>query len=127
LPRCVIPAYRRGSLRLASLAPIVSLWADPSRKPRAMNGVVDNPGKHRFELPLENEAAVAYYQVADDGKIELTHTEVPSHLKGQGIGSKLAQGVFEILRARGAKVAVRCPFMTAYVDRHPEYAQLLND
>lgn len=88
-----------------------------------MSAVIDNPGKHRFELALGDALAIAEYRV-EDGKLVLTHTEVPEELSGQGVGSKLAKGVFEAIRASGRKVVPRCPFMAAFVDRHPEYADL---
>jgi predicted GNAT family acetyltransferase len=89
-----------------------------------MSEVIDNPTAHRFELPLDAGTAVAYYQV-NGGRVELTHTEVPHQLSGQGIGSRLAHGVFNILRMRGSRVVARCPFMAAYASRHPECAALL--
>ena len=88
-------------------------------------GVIDRPDKSRFELPVEDEVAVAYYHL-DGNRITLTHTEVPQHLSGQGIGSRLAKGVFEAVRASGRKVVAKCPFMAAYAGRHPEYAALLD-
>jgi predicted GNAT family acetyltransferase len=88
-------------------------------------GVVDHPEKSRFELPVEDDVAVAYYNL-EGGRMMLTHTEVPQHLSGQGIGSRLAQGVFESARARGQRVVARCPFMASYASRHPEYAKLLD-
>jgi predicted GNAT family acetyltransferase len=51
---------------------------------------------------------------------------VPQELSGRGIGSKLARGVFEHLRRRGARVVTKCPFMAAYGARHPEYAAMLD-
>ena len=87
-------------------------------------GVVDRPEKGRFELPVENEVALAYYRL-DGDRITLTHTEVPPHLSGQGIGSRLAKGVFEAVRGSGRRAVAQCPFMKSYADRHPEYAGLL--
>ena len=88
-------------------------------------GVIDRPEKSRFELPVEDDVAVAYYRL-DGDRITLTHTEVPQHLSGQGIGSRLAKGVFEAIRASGRKAVAHCPFMAAYADRHSEYAGLLD-
>jgi predicted GNAT family acetyltransferase len=87
-------------------------------------GVVENPEKSRFELPVAGEVAVAYYR-RDGDRITLTHTEVPQHLSGQGIGSRLAKGVFEALRADGRRAVAKCPFMAAYASRHPEFGRLL--
>jgi uncharacterized protein len=87
--------------------------------------VVDNPSEHRFEMPVGEALALAYYK-DEGGRIVLTHTEVPQELSGRGIGSKLARGVFEHLRAKGSRVVARCPFMASYASRHPEYAAMLD-
>jgi predicted GNAT family acetyltransferase len=63
----------------------------------------------------------------EDGRIVLTHTEVPEALSGQGVGSKLVRAVLERLRADGMPVVSRCRFVTIYVKRHPEYRDLLAD
>jgi predicted GNAT family acetyltransferase len=57
---------------------------------------------------------------------ERHHTEVPKELEGRGIGSALVRGLLEIARAQGLKVQAVCPFVKAYLDRHPEYADLLS-
>jgi predicted GNAT family acetyltransferase len=91
-----------------------------------MNGeVVDNPSQNRFELHIDNAMAAAYYS-NEGGRVVLTHTEVPQELSGRGIGSKLAQGAFEHLRAKGARVVAKCPFMAAYAGKHAEYAAMLD-
>ena len=90
-----------------------------------MSEVIDRPEKHRFELPVADDVAVAYYE-REGERITLTHTEVPERLSGQGIGSRLARGVFEELRASGGRVVAKCPFMAGYASRHPEYAALLD-
>ena len=86
--------------------------------------VVDNEAQSRFELDLGQAVAVANYR-RDGDVVMLLHTEVPQELSGQGIGSRLAGGVFEALRARGLRVDARCPFMASYAARHPELAGML--
>lgn len=90
-----------------------------------MSDVIDRPDESRFELPVAGEVALAYYRL-DGDRIVLTHTEVPQHLSGQGIGSRLAKGVFEAIRASGRRAVAKCPFMASYAGRHPEYATLLD-
>lgn len=86
----------------------------------------DNPAMSRFEMPLGDSAlAVAYYKV-EDGRVVLLHTEVPQELSGLGYGSRLAHGVFEALRRDGKRVIAKCPFMSSYAARHPEYGALLD-
>lgn len=87
--------------------------------------VRDNAAASRFELAIGDELAVAYYR-HEDGRLVLTHTEVPQALSGQGIGTRLARGVFEILQAKGARVIAKCPFMAAFAAKHPEYSALLD-
>ncbi len=92
-----------------------------------MSTVIDNPGEHRFELAIEGgDGAIAavYYRV-EEGRLVLIHTEVPHQFSGQGIGSKLARGVLDAIRARGDKVVLRCPFMAAYYARHTEYSDIV--
>lgn len=88
--------------------------------------IKDNPEKHRFELPLGGDALAVTYYKEEDGRVVLLHTEVPQELSGQGIGSRLARGVFESLRAKGRRVIAKCPFMAAYASRHPEYLAMLD-
>jgi predicted GNAT family acetyltransferase len=87
----------------------------------------DNPSMSRFEMPLGcGGLAVAYYKVEDGRRVVLLHTEVPQALSGLGYGSRLAHGVFEALRRDGKRVIAKCPFMSSYAARHPEYAALLD-
>ena len=86
--------------------------------------VSDNPAEHRFELKAGDHLALAYYNLAP-GIITFTHTEVPQELSGQGIGSKLARGALEQVRARGLKVIPKCPFISAFIAKHNEFADLI--
>ena len=91
-----------------------------------MNVVEDNPAQHRFELPIDasHEVAAAYYRM-DGDQVVLTHTIVPERFSGQGLGSKLARGTFDAIRASGRKAVLLCPFMAAYYARHPDYADIV--
>ena len=92
-----------------------------------MPEVEDNPALSRFEMASGGAVAFVAYERAGSGRIALLHTEVPEALSGQGVGSKLARGVLDALRAEGAKIVPRCEFVAAYVERHPEYRDLLAD
>jgi len=50
---------------------------------------------------------------------------VPEALRGKGLGSALAQSALELAREEGWKVDVICPSVTAYLEKHPEYADLI--
>jgi hypothetical protein len=84
----------------------------------------DNTAQHRFELEVEGGMALMYYRL-EPGVITLLHTEVPPALGGQGIGSALVRGVLDLVLARGLTVVPKCPFVAAYMGRHPEYNDLI--
>jgi predicted GNAT family acetyltransferase len=86
--------------------------------------VRDNPAEGRFELEIEGHLAAAYYKLTP-GVITFVHTEVPPALAGKGVGSRLAQGALAIARSRGLKVVAKCPFISAYIGKHPEWQNLL--
>ena len=86
--------------------------------------VVDNPERHRFELEQEGSVAFSAYR-REPGRITITHTEVPEIFRGKGIGSALARGALDLVRASGDKLVALCPFTASYVKSHPEYQDLL--
>jgi uncharacterized protein len=88
------------------------------------NEIRDNPVRNRYELDVDGHIAFVDYRLAPD-KITLLHTEVPRELGGRGIGSILAKGALEAVRASGLKAEIRCDFLDSYVKKHPEYAELV--
>jgi predicted GNAT family acetyltransferase len=86
--------------------------------------VSDNTAKSRYELNVDGHIAFVDYRLRPD-RITLVHTEVPSELGGRGIGSKLAKGTLDAVRQRGLKADIRCDFLAAYIQKHPEYADLV--
>jgi predicted GNAT family acetyltransferase len=89
-----------------------------------MTDVANNRTHYRYEFGVDGHLAAAYYGNAD-GVITFEHTEVPPELGGKGIGSKLIKGALDQVRAEGLKVVAQCPFVKAYIAKHPEYADLL--
>ena len=85
--------------------------------------VIKNEALDRFEIRIGDEVAFLRY-AEEPGRIHLIHTEVPEKLSGRGIGGKLAAFALDHARTRGLRVAPSCPYVRAYIDRHPEYADL---
>ena len=86
--------------------------------------VTDNAAENRFEMEVERSVAFVTYR-RDGDRIALIHTEVPPALSGKGVGSRLARDVLQEVRTRGLHVVPRCEFIAAYIERHPEYRDLL--
>jgi uncharacterized protein len=87
-------------------------------------GVRNNTALNRFELEVDGQLAVAYYRMAP-GVITFVHTEVPQALSGRGVATKLIRGALEMVRAQGLEVVPQCPFVSAFMGKHPEYNDLL--
>jgi predicted GNAT family acetyltransferase len=90
-----------------------------------MIGTVNNNTKeHRFELEVDGHLAAAYYRRSGN-VITFEHTEVPAELGGKGVGSSLVRGALDQVRTEGLKVVAQCPFVNAWIGKHPAYADLL--
>lgn len=90
-----------------------------------MIDVTDNPEKRRYEARVDGELAGAlFYQPLPDGLV-LVHTEVAEEFEGRGVGGRLVAGALDDVRRRRLVVKVVCPFARAYIERHPEYADLV--
>ena len=88
--------------------------------------IIDNLDRRRFELALDDDQVAAAYYRIENGRVVLTHTEVPYEFSGQGIGSQLAKGVFDAIRARGRKAGLKGRFMAPFYAAHPEYSDIVD-
>jgi uncharacterized protein len=87
--------------------------------------VVDNPSELRYELLVDGErVGLIRYRRQPDALV-LVHTEVDPEREGEGLGNTLVKGALDDLRSRGLKVVPVCPFVAAYIRRHPDYADLV--
>ncbi|WP_028967256.1 GNAT family N-acetyltransferase [Sphingomonas phyllosphaerae] len=86
--------------------------------------VKDHRSEQEFTLEVGSHRAVAAYQLEGD-TIVFTHTVVPPEIEGRGVGTKLIRGALDIVRDRGWKVVPQCPFVRAYIEKHPETRDLL--
>ncbi len=84
----------------------------------------DNTALSRFELDAGGVTAFMKYRLAGS-VITLDHTETPREARGRGIASRLVEAALDTARARGLKVVPRCPFVSAWLARHPEYRDLV--
>jgi len=86
--------------------------------------VTHDPDTGRFEIQTEDGTALLTY-LRSGSEIEMMHTEVPETLEGRGYGAALAEAALGYARKQGAKVRPSCPFVAAYIQRHPAYADLV--
>ncbi len=90
--------------------------------------VMDVPAQQRYEARVGDDiVGFSEYRRVERDRVILFHTEVDPAFEGKGFGSRLAAGVLDDIRARGFRVTVKCPFITAYLKRHREYDDLLTN
>jgi predicted GNAT family acetyltransferase len=97
----------------------------PTEPRHASPELVDNAGGGRFEMNVDGEVAFLEYRRIGD-RLHLMHTEVPSALRGRGAGGRLVAAVLDKARAEGVRVVPNCPFVKAFLGRHPEYRSLVH-
>ena len=82
--------------------------------------VKHNTEQHRFEVVIDGKEAFTLYMLGEK-LMTFVHTEVPEEFEGQGIGGKIAHTALEYAKEHGYRVQAICPFISAYIKRHPEY------
>ena len=87
--------------------------------------VQDNPTAHRYELDLDGEVVGTLSYRTTGEVVKLIHTEIAPRWEGHGLGERLVVGVLDDVRARGLHIVVLCPFVAAFLRRHPEYEDLV--
>lgn len=86
--------------------------------------VSHNPQQNRFQIEIETHLAVLEYRL-NGSTITFTHTGVPTALEGRGLGSKLVRAGLDYARSQGLQVIPLCSFVASYIQKKPEYQDLL--
>ena len=87
--------------------------------------VRNDPQKNQYEL-LDGDKVMgrAEYTVSGNA-VDITHTEVEDGHEGEGLGSQIAKFALDDIRAQGFQVIPTCPFIADYIEKHPEYQDLV--
>ncbi len=87
--------------------------------------LIKNTATMQYEYHIDGDVALVEYIKTPEGEVYLTHTEVPTNLQGRGIASELIREVLEDIKKEGLQVVPVCPFVSAYINRHPEWRQMV--
>ena len=87
--------------------------------------VVDNPKQLRYELWLDSTLGGFIAYRLEPEAVVLVHTDADPAFVGGRLGGRLVRGALDDLSARGLGLVPLCPFVAAYIRRHPEYADLV--
>ena len=89
--------------------------------------VRDHPAALQYEATVDGALAGTIRYTLDGDVVALVHTEVEPRYEGHGVGAELVKGALDDLRARGKKVRPLCEFVLAYLERHDEYRDLIQE
>ncbi len=83
----------------------------------------DNPAQKRYEAIDGNTNNLAGFAAYRDraGSRVFTHTEVSEDYAGQGVAGELARYAVEHVKDAGYRLVPLCPFIAAWLKKHPEY------
>jgi predicted GNAT family acetyltransferase len=81
--------------------------------------VQHDPEHSRFFIPLEDGEAELFYAPFGDDILDLQHTDAPPSAKGRGVGDALVRAALAYARERGLRVMATCPYVQAWLRRHP--------
>lgn len=87
--------------------------------------VTDMAERRRFEIACGAGVVGFMSYRRRPGAIALLHTEIASTHDGRGLGTLLVRTVLDNARAQGLAVLPYCPFVRGFIDRHPEYLDLV--
>ncbi|HEY8479329.1 MAG TPA: GNAT family N-acetyltransferase [Spirillospora sp.] len=87
--------------------------------------ISDNAAENRYEIKVDGDLAGFVVYERRGSEVVLVHTEVAPAFEGKGVGGSLARGVLDDLRAKNLSVVPLCPFIKGWIDRHPDYQDLV--
>lgn len=89
--------------------------------------VRDDPDRQRYVIIVDGtQRGLSEYRRRGDTRV-FTHTEIDDEVSGRGLASRLVQEAVDDVRARGGMIVPLCPFLGAWLDRHPEHRDLVDD
>ena len=87
--------------------------------------VLDVAESSRFEIHVDGRLAGFAAYRGEPGRITFTHTEIDDMYAGNGFGGILVRGALDGVRERKVAVLPECPFVRGWIERHPEYLDLV--
>jgi len=86
--------------------------------------VFHNVAQRRFELRVGDALCLIDYRRAP-GKLVIYHTEVPQPLERRGFAARMTRAALDFARSENLQVEPRCPYTAAFMQKNPEFADLL--
>lgn len=84
----------------------------------------NNKEAKQYEMWIEGHLAKVEY-ILSNGRIFLTHTEVPKSLGGRGVGTSVVKLIMEDIEKQNLVLVPLCPFVALFLKKNPEWMKLV--
>jgi uncharacterized protein len=84
----------------------------------------NNKAANRFEMVFDKHLSLIEYEIKGD-VMALLHTEVDPALEGRGAGTAIVEKTLKYIEEAGMQLLPLCPFVVAYIKRHPEWERIV--
>jgi predicted GNAT family acetyltransferase len=79
-----------------------------------------------YVISVDGERVGKAEYLVRDGRHVFFHTEVNEDYAGSGLASRLVQHALDDVRSQQGQIVPLCPYVSAYIRRHPEYENLVD-
>jgi predicted GNAT family acetyltransferase len=80
----------------------------------------------RYETVIDDLHAFVVYELSGD-RVVIMHTYVPPELRGRNIAASLVKWALDDIRKAGRKVVPQCSYVQKFIQKNPDYGDLLVD
>ncbi|HEU5150681.1 MAG TPA: GNAT family N-acetyltransferase [Iamia sp.] len=81
----------------------------------------------RYEIVVDGVVAGFTEAREHEGVVTMPHTVIEDAYEGQGLAGQLVQAALDDIRRRGELVHPFCPYVSRWIQKHPDYRDLVDD
>lgn len=90
-----------------------------------MTKVTHDTTAERYLITVDGRDAGYADYIQGDGVRDFHHTVIDPEFRGQGLSKPLIQAALDDTRAAGDKVRPLCSAVAGFIEKHPEYRDLI--
>ncbi|OLQ80510.1 hypothetical protein BIT28_15660 [Photobacterium proteolyticum] len=83
--------------------------------------------KHEYRMELSEDTYALVTYSLEGNVLHLNYSEVPTSLRGQGVGEILMESVLTRIREEGYKILPVCGYISNYITKHEKWHDLVAD
>jgi predicted GNAT family acetyltransferase len=101
--------------------------AEDEHQPTFSFTVVNDEESHVYEAIVgDREVGAMPYDAAGAHRVVLRATSVFPEFRNQGVATELIRRVLDDVRSQSKTVTIMCPIVRAFIERHPDYAEIVD-